>query len=142
MSNQGSLFHTGTANREEAVPVQARLLSRREDPVSSHQAAMRLVESGRLTAQQGVALSVLSEYGSGTTWEVAGRLANKAEGYRPQIAERFHYMLARRLPELERKGLVRVQQDPAKPCRCKPGAKRCRCRDVVRDGSRVWEAVA
>ena len=130
MTRQLPMFAPGSANREE--PIQARLLARADPPATSKQAARRVVESGRLTKQQEWALAILQRYGPGTCWTLA---------YRQPIEEPVgvHFMLARRLPELERKGLVRVQQDPSKPCRCRPKATRCRCRDVVRDGSRVWE---
>lgn len=117
--------------------MQAKLLARRDDPATSTQAARRVVESGRLTEQQDEVLSILEVNGPGTAKELS-----ISEGFLPRHEEeRFYYTLCRRLPELERKGLVRVQQDPSKPCRCKRGAKRCRCWDVVRDKSRVWEIV-
>lgn len=139
MSSQGSLFAPGSANREE--PIQARLLARNTDPVTSHQAAKRVVESGRLTEQQEFSLQAVKEDGPGTVHEIArrGALVHGIRTLTEKWETDWRYMLARRLPELERKLLVRVQQDPSKPCRCKPNAKRCRCRDVVRDGSRVWE---
>lgn len=128
---QQSLFAPGTANRET---VQAKLLARREDAETSKLAARRLVESGRLTTQQYWAAAVLRQFGPGTAWQLA---------YRQPIEEPIgaHFELARRFPELERKGLAQVKQDPSKPCRCKPGATRCRCGDVAVDGSRIWEAV-
>ena len=147
MTRQGSLFAPGSANREEPIqavadefPFVARLLARTADPVTSKQAARRVGESGRLSKGQIDCLAHIRAFGPGTTWEIALRHPWVVRGR--VTPESLHYLMARRLPELERKGLVRVQQDPSKPCRCKPNAKRCRCRDVVRDGSRCWEVVS
>ncbi len=184
MMRQGSLFSPGSANRE--VPIQAKLLARREDPETSKRAARR--KARRLTEGQQQAHAALIAYGPGTTHQIAwkatsldeptricpycGRSFHSPDGRLPKHhmpgrlrafsdrpwcpgydntalpssahqdrAAAIHHELARRFPELERKGLARVQQDPSKPCRCKPNAKRCRCRDVVVDGSRVWEVV-
>jgi len=109
--SQLPMFATNFANR-----LHARTLARREDADTSHLAAIRLVESGQLTAQQGCALGLFDGVKSGTSWELA---RGKAD---------LHYMLARRLPELERKGLVRVQRDVVG-----------RERTVKR--SRMWEAL-
>jgi len=129
MSNQLTLLNPGQGGRE-TPSVQERLLARREDPVTSKTAARTMVESGKLTEQQKWAWLLVKTYcevhGSGTARELT-------------YSDRSYFPLCRRLPELERLGLVRVQQDPSKLCRCKPDATRCRCRDVVRDGSRVWE---
>ena len=128
--SQLPIFAADYANR-----LRARTLARADDPATSKQAARRVVR--RLTEQQDEVLCVIQSNGPGTARELS-----ISEGFLPaHEEERFYYTICRRLPELERRRLVRVQQDPSKPCRCKPNATRCRCRDVVRDNSRVWEVV-
>ena len=116
--------------------IQSRLLVRGSDPVTSRAAAVGILPT--LTARQEQALAILLAYGPGTTHELA-RAATRLDdsAYR---ATAIHHELARRLCELARKGRAEVVQDPRKPCRCKPGAKACHCRDVIRDGCRVWRA--
>ena len=121
---QTVLFAPGSANREE--PIRARVLARRDDPVTSKQAARRIVESGRLSKGQIDCLAHIRAFGPGTTWEIALRHPWVVRGR--VTPESLHYLMARRLPELERKGLVRVQRDD-------------KGRDVKRDGSRCWEVV-
>lgn len=122
---QQSLFHPGSGGREE---FQVRLHTHKGDPETSQEAARRLVATETLTLQQVRAAWMVRKFGPATTWEIAGSIAETSTGYRPPVAEEIHYMLARRLPELERKGLVRVQRD-------KSG------KEVVRQKSRVWEIV-
>lgn len=96
--------------------IQARLLARHDDPATSKAAAKKMVEGRKLSEQQTRALRFLENFGPGTTWEIADRqdMMNRVN---------CHYLLARRLPELERKGLVRTTGE-------------------VRDGARVWETVS
>ena len=72
----------------------ARKLSRRTDPVSSHEAAAEHVQSGRNAAQKTVVLDGLSAYSNVTSDELA------------RLLRVDRYMVARRLPELESEGLV------------------------------------
>jgi hypothetical protein len=103
---QQPLF-TPTAQGE----ISARLLARRDDPVTSKAAASKTAKS--LPEKQWWALCWLRAFGPGTTRELAERSPNPTT---------THYDLARRLPELERKGLARTTGE-------------------VRDGARVWESV-
>jgi len=114
----------------------ARLLARRTDPETSKEAARKIAV--RLTENQEQALWILNTYGPGTTHELANWTA-RVRGIESSTA--IHHGLARRLPELARKRKAEVVQDPTKLCRCKLGAFRCHCRDMVRDGCRVWRAV-
>lgn len=115
---QQCLFVPGTAGRE----ILARTLARKSDPATSLAAARRAVQT--LSEQQGNALDLLAAHGPGTTREISARYVygfNYGDGA-AEYQERIHYLLARRLPELERKGLARTTGD-------------------VRNGARVWEAV-
>lgn len=119
--------------------IELRLRTHRGDPATSYAAARKMVASGRLNEQQRLVLEIVMEYGPGTIHELATREAGTGPA---QIWEtEWKYTLARRLPELQLKRLVRVQQDPTKPCRCKGSDRPCHCQDVIRDGSRVWEAI-
>ncbi len=113
---QGNLFETDFANR-----LRARSLARRDDPATSHQAAQRVVESGRLTGSQWTCWTAVREFGPGTAREIVAK-------WERARAVAYYHELCRRLPELARKGLVRGQRD-------------AEGREVVRDGSRVWEVV-
>ncbi len=106
--------------------IKPRLLCRRDDPATSKQAARWVVESGRLTKGQIDCLAHIRAFGPGTTWEIALRHPWVVRGR--VTPESLHYLMARRLPELERKGLVRVQRD-------------AEGREMVRERSRVWEVV-
>jgi DNA-binding MarR family transcriptional regulator len=81
-------------------------MARRTDPLSSHAAADRMQESGAAESQRRKALEAVKEYPGSTSKE---------------LAERCHldrYMLARRLPELSRMGLiVRVERKDARELR-------------------------
>lgn len=69
--------------------------ARRSDPTSSHSAAAAAENSGQLAAQMALVKSAIRQFAGFTSRELAGKMH----------ADR--YMLARRLPELERLGLVR-----------------------------------
>ena len=100
--SQQSLFAPGSANREE--PIQVRLLARATDPATSKQGAQRVVESGRLTSSQEGCLAIVRGTGPGTAKQLVAR-------WKPVHPTQVYHELCRRLPELERKGLVRVQRD-------------------------------
>ena len=93
--------------------IQTRLLARRQDPQTSREAAKTVAVT--LTARQEQALWILRTYGPGTTHEL-GKWA-------PMVADAttVHHELARRFPELARKGKAEVTGE-------------------VRDGCRVWRA--
>jgi len=98
--------------------IQSRLLARRTDPETSRGAVRKVVST--LTMRQQRALACLFAYGPGTTHELAAR-ATRVDGdhYR---ATSIHHELARRLPELARKGKAEVTGE-------------------VRGGCRVWMAI-
>jgi predicted transcriptional regulator len=84
-------------------------LSHRGDPETSREAAEQLRKSGRLAAQQRAVLEALREC-DGATHAELGR-----------FMERDWLVAARRLPELERMGLVRkgeVRRCAVKGSRC------------------------
>jgi predicted ArsR family transcriptional regulator len=72
----------------------SRPLARRTDPESSHIAARRMVESGAQGDQQQITLVLVRKYPNRTSDELAA------------LGSLDRYQLARRLPELERSGLV------------------------------------
>ena len=121
MGEQGSLFDTDFANR-----LRARVLARREDPATSKQAARR--KARRLTQGQEEAMATLIAYGPGTTHQLAWAAMVHDFSGRPDRATAIHHELARRLPELARKGKARVQRDT-------DGTER------TFNGSRIWERV-
>ena len=102
--------------------ITTRLLARRQDPVTSKQAAKAVAV--RLTARQEQALATLVAYGPGTTHELASRATelDPTGLYRIDRATAIHHELARRLPELARKGKAEVVLGE------------------VRQGCRVWRA--
>lgn len=120
MSTQGSLFNPGEGGRETPT-IQARILSRHDDPPTSKAAAARTARM--LTESQDQALACLMEYGPGTTHELAAKAARLDVIGGADRATAIHHELARRLPELERAGLVRVTGE-------------------IRNGSRCWEIIS
>jgi dipeptidase len=92
---QQAMF-TPTQHGEQ--PIQARLVSRRDDPQTSKDAARRVVAT--LTEQQQRAVAMVRAYGPGTTWEIATRYTGGGVWYDETVAD-IHYLLARRLPEAE-----------------------------------------
>ena len=119
--SQGTLegfLHRGLAAQRAVDGMLTKLLSRRQDPPTSKQAAR--VVAVKLTERQEQALACLFAYGRGTTHELAAR-ATRVDGdhYR---ATSIHHELARRLPELSSKGKAEVTGE-------------------VRDGCRVWRGV-
>ena len=97
--------------------MQARLLARRGDPETSKEAARAVAL--RCPGLQHWALAWVKAFGPGTTREMSAMGIMVDRG-------KIHHELARRLPELQRKGLVRVQRD-------------AKGNEVKRGGSRVWE---
>jgi len=79
-----------------------RMHHRREDPDTSREAARKVVKN--LTTQQGRALNLVGAFGPGTTWEIAQQ--RRMVDWYSGTLESLHYLLARRLPELEAAGLV------------------------------------
>lgn len=75
-------------------PAYANRMARRTDPAPSHAAARHMIDSGKLTDQQQKAFDLVKRFPGCTSDE----LAEKGDIDR--------YQLARRLPELERDGLV------------------------------------
>lgn len=69
-------------------------LSRRSDPATSRLAASETVESGRLGVQKAAVLAALREHTGSTSAELAQRSGLD------------RYLVARRLPDLRRDGLV------------------------------------
>jgi hypothetical protein len=72
-----------------------RVPARTGDPASSQAAAVDVVVSGRMRAQQRAALEAVRDHPGCTSMELA------------QVCDLDRYQLARRLPELERAGQVR-----------------------------------
>ena len=119
--SQGTLegfLHRGLAAQRAVDGMLTKLLSRRQDPPTSKQAAR--VVAVKLTERQEQALACLFAYGPGTTHELAAR-ATRVDGDHSR-ATSIHHELARRLPELARKGKAEVTGE-------------------VRGGCRVWMAI-
>lgn len=120
MTRQGSLFRPGSANREEAVPIQARLLARKTDPATSKQAAKRVVRSGR----QGLSLRLfrllLKNHGP-LTAKQAGALTKRPDFWQVEFCKRTDGWM--------KAGHIRVALEPSG-------------RERTVDGSRVWEVEA
>lgn len=74
-------------------------LARRRDPESSHLAARKIERSGRAAAQRAKTLAAVKNWPGCTSMELA-----KNTGLE-------RYMLARRLPELRKGGLIRNGED-------------------------------
>jgi DNA-binding MarR family transcriptional regulator len=69
-------------------------MARRTDPPTSHAAARHMIESGKLTEQQKKTLDLVNKYPNHTSDELATK------------GSLDRYQLGRRLPELEREGLI------------------------------------
>lgn len=82
--------------------------ARRRDPSTSHLAALEVTESGRASEQAAVVLDVVSRY--------PGLCSVEMTGY----CDLERHQIARRLPELERDGLVR-KGAPRTPLGGRPG---------------------
>jgi hypothetical protein len=93
MSEQRLLFETpADADRPRA---DRGPLAHRGDPATSYEAARRLVQSGKLTGQRKAVMEALLKCDGVTHAELGALMA-------------VHWLIpARRLPELERAGLVR-----------------------------------
>lgn len=117
MSGQSYLFDipTDTKMGDENRP-----LSHRHDPETSHAAARKLTQSGRLTGQRREVLDALRQC-SGATHAELGRFMG-----------RDWLVAARRLPELERAGLV--HKGEARICRVK--GSRCTTWWIVKEADR------
>lgn len=88
--SQGFLFDPD----KDILTDEARKLARRNDPETSHEAARRHVESGRLREAQARVLRSVSEHGGSTYAEISVYAGLEL----PEAA--------RRLPELEGRGFV------------------------------------
>lgn len=82
-------------------------LARRDDPESSKESAQRLVESGQLKGQKQAVYLALRRFPGSTSAELAKR------------ADLTRHLTGRRLPDLERAGLVR--RGDLRPCSCGKG---------------------
>lgn len=80
----------------------AHTIARSTDPETSHLAAQHVVQSGTRAHQQHQALAAVRAFPGLTSLELA------------QAAHRCRFQLARRLPEIERDGLV--VRGEARPC--------------------------
>ena len=96
------------------------MLARNSDPVSSHEAADDIVSSGKLAQQKAVVLNALQMYqrthGPATSAELAKHY------------EMDRYMVAKRLPDLEKQELV---QKCAEMKKCPVGGKRATAWEVA-----------
>jgi DNA-binding MarR family transcriptional regulator len=79
-------------------------LARASDPLTSHQAADRVVQSGRIYTQRAEILRVVREAPGSTASEIARALGQTS-----------NHIASRRLPELEDEGFVR--RGEARTCR-------------------------
>jgi hypothetical protein len=92
-------------------PAQRPPRARRNDSTSSHAAADRLERRGRAEAQMRVVLDAVSAHPGRSSRELA---ALSTPPYEMSAAEWYH-AVARRLPELRRKGLVARSGDDLMP---------------------------
>lgn len=122
MDRQTLLFDV--PNKPEAPRADRGPLSHRHDPETSRQAAHKLVQSGKLTGQRKAVLEALREC-DGVTHAELGALMG------------VHWLTpARRLPELERAGLVRKGE----PRLCNVKHSRCTTWWVVEGPSEPLES--
>lgn len=84
------------------------ILARNTDPSSSHEAADRMIQTGRLAIQKLRVFRALQRNPGATSAELAVELGGD------------RYMASRRLPDLERDGLV--ARGPARECRARGGS--------------------
>jgi len=100
MNEQGLLFcvPTETKSRDES-----RVLARRTDPVTSYEAARKMVDFGRLGTQRRAVLDALRQCNGVTSAELAETMGVS------------RYLTARRLPDLAKGG--RVARGPTRVCR-------------------------
>mgnify|MGYP001201477111 FL=1 len=91
MQRERDLFGWGIEHDEDLA---IKKMSRRTDPVTSHEAATELVDSGGAAKQRTKTLNALRTLGPCTSAELA------------QSAHMDRYVIARRLPDLARIGLA------------------------------------
>jgi hypothetical protein len=96
------------------------MLARNTDPVSSHEAADNIVSSGKLAQQKAVVLKALRMF------QRAHGPATSAEPAKHYEMDR--YMVAKRLPDLEKMDLVRKSDEMKK---CSVGGKRATAWEVA-----------
>ena len=128
---QGTLFAPGSGGTEQPT-VQERLLARATDPSTSKAAAEYTVCAHTIGGEIALIMLLLRTHGPQTCVEM---------GARTEDPSRWRVTFAKRMKAMRNRGLVRVQQDESLPCRCTPLDTLCRCHDVTRGGSRVWETV-
>ena len=114
MTRQGTLFASDYANR-----LRARTLARADDPATSHQAAKRVVQSGRIGTSLRLFLTLLKNHGPLTAKQAADLLT------RPDY---WQVEFCKRTDGWMKAGHIRVARDGEG-------------RERVIDGSRVWEVV-
>ncbi len=100
---QTSLFTPGTAGRETFT---AQLLTRAADPEPSGAAAREAIRSGARVKDADRVLAWLRQWGPATSWELATLAADGDE----KQALRLHYMISRRLPDIEKLGRVTCER--------------------------------
>lgn len=101
-------IHAGT-DAKPKIASSITTLSHRDDPETSHEAARKLSQSGRLTGQRRAVLEALRQCNGATHAELGEAMG-------------VHWLTpARRLPELERIGLVRRGE----PRLCRVKGSRC-----------------
>ena len=81
--------------KEKAVNRQSSPISRQTDPRSSHAAARETERSGRRAAQCEAVLEMVKRHPRRTSLELS------------RLSQLDRYTVSRRLPELERRGLIR-----------------------------------
>ena len=114
MTRQGTLFASDYANR-----LRARTLARADDPATSHQAAKRVVQSGRIGTSLRLFLALLKNHGPLTAKQAADLLT------RPDY---WQVEFCKRTDGWMKAGHIRVARDGEG-------------RERVIDASRVWEVV-
>ena len=87
-------------------PQEARARARATDPASSHRAAMAITLSGKAGRQQAEILEALKRYDGSTSRELA------------ELSGLSLHVIGRRMPELERKGLIRRVACEGQDLRC------------------------
>ena len=81
--------------KEKSVNRQSYPISRRTDPASSHAAAQEIEPTGRRAAQCEAVLETVKRHPRRTSLELS------------RLSQLDRYTVSRRLPELERRGLIR-----------------------------------
>jgi hypothetical protein len=132
MSSQGTLFAPLGPTRTETPTIQARLISHSQGHATERAAAEYTVHAQTIGGEIALIMLLLRTHGPQTCVEM---------GERTEDPSRWRVTFAKRMKAMTFRGLVRVQQDPTLPCRCTPLDPVCRCHDVTRGGSRVWEEI-